>query len=100
MKSDGVCDCCVCLPLTELEAFPSTRLTRFLSLDRTRVAGQGAVLPKLFAMVFIRQHQRSGHAESDRSRLARQPTALNPRLDVERTQRIRDQEGLLNVRHQ
>src|SRR5687768_6820204 len=88
------------LSLAELESLSCLRTSRLLALDRACVAREQAEVAQLAAVAFIDLHERASNSETQRARLTGLPAALEIRLDVVPTQRIRRREWLLNRAHE
>src|SRR5688572_20213376 len=87
------------LSLAELESLSCLRTSRLLALDRACVAREQAEVAQLAAVAFIDLYERASNSETQRARLTGLPAALEIRLDVVPTQRIRRREWLLNRAH-
>ncbi len=85
------------LPFGELEALSSSRLTGLLPFHRARVSGQKTLFPQFLPVPLIGFEQRPSDAQAQRTRLAGQPTPVHPCPYIERSERVRSRESLLNV---
>ncbi len=88
------------LPLAELEPLPRTGTSRLLALNRPGVPGHKTCGPELGPVLAIGFHQRPGNGVPQRAGLTGLTATVHVGLHIERAQRIRRGEGLLDVLHQ
>src|SRR3989442_10726693 len=88
------------LPLAELEPLPRARTARLLALDGARIAGHETGRAQLGPVLPVGLHQGPRNRVPERARLSRLAAAVHVRPHVERAQRVRGGEALLDVVHE
>src|SRR5690242_18759861 len=84
--------------LAELEPLARARPARLLALHGPPIARQQPLLAQLLAMALVGETQRPRDREAERARLAGDAATAHQRPYIERTERVRGREGLLDVR--